>query len=365
MAVAIQGKGFFIWKIPSCESGNVSAIADRAQKAGLTHVLIKIADGTTSSNYDTARSLDLIPPVKAALKSLGIQVWGWHYVYGYDPLGEARKAIQRLQDLRLDGYVIDAEAQYKEPGKATAATKFMAEMRAAFPALPMALSSYRYPSYHPELPWTQFLEKCDYNMPQVYWEQAHNPVTQINRVIDEFKAKVPYRPVIPTGPTYKTGGWAPTVTDMTDFLKRVCALGLPAVNFFSWDECRRDLPVLWDTIQKFNWDLGGMDVPDRYIAALNSHDANQVINLYQPNAVQITAQRTVQGTDQIRSWYTTLINNLLPNATFTLTSSSGDGNSRHFTWQATSTKGSVTNGSDTLGLIQEKINYHYTYFTVT
>lgn len=365
MASTPKGKGFFIWKIPNSEGGKASAITTQAQNAGYTHILIKIADGTASSNYDTARATDLIPPVRNALKAVGIQVWGWHYVYGYDPLGEARKAIQRLQDLNLDGYVIDAEVQYKEPGKATAAAKFMTEMRAAFPSLPMALSSFRYPSYHPQLPWKQFLEKCDFNMPQVYWEQAHNPVTQLTRSVNEFKALSPFRPIIPTGPAYKTGGWAPTETDINDFLKTASSLGLSAANFFSWEECRRDLPAIWNTIARFNWATAGRDISERYIAALNSHDANQVVNLYQPSAVQITASRTIQGTDQIRNWYMSLINDLLPNASFVLTSMGGIGNSRNFTWQATSTKGTVTNGRDTLGLLQDKINYHYSYFTVT
>jgi len=368
MAVAVQGKGYFIWKIPSCESGKADAIATQAQTSGLTHVLIKIADGTRSSNYDTARGVDLIPPVALALKTAGIQVWGWHYVYGYDPLGEARKAIQRLQALGLDGYVIDAEAEYKQPGRDTAARKFMTEMRSAFPDLPITLASYRYPSYHPQLPWRAFLEKCDYNMPQVYWEQAHNPASQLNRVVREFQAMNPYRPIMPIGPTYKAGGWAPTEKDITEFLDTCRSLNLPAVSFFSWDECRRDLPKLWNLIRDYTF-LGStpttQDIAGKYIEALNSHDPAQVISLYQPNAVQITAARTIQGAESIRTWYTSLINQLLPNASFTLTGLSGSGNSRHFSWQATSSRGVVRNGNDTLGLIDGKINYHYTYFTVS
>lgn len=41
----LQGKGFFIWQIQSCEKGNPDAIAAAAQAAGLTWVAVKIADG--------------------------------------------------------------------------------------------------------------------------------------------------------------------------------------------------------------------------------------------------------------------------------------------------------------------------------
>ncbi len=370
MAMAVEGKGFFIWKIPSCESGKAEAISSLAQEAGLTHVLIKIADGVRFMNYDYARSLDLIPPVARALKAAGIQVWGWHYVYGSDPLGEARTAIDRMQraqrdGLPFDGYVIDAEVQYKELADRTnAATRYMNQLRSAYPNLPIALSSYRYPSYHPQLPWKAFLDKCDYNMPQVYWEQAHNPASQLSRVVREFKAMTPYRPIIPVGPAYKVSGWAPTENDLSEFFNAARSLNLPTVNFFSWDECRRDLPKIWNVIRDATFSPTDKIVSN-YIAALNSRDPAQVVSLYQPNAVQITSARTIQGAESIRNWYTTLINQQLPNPSFTLTALSGTGNSRHFSWQATSSKGKVTNGSDTFGLIEGKISYHYTYFTIS
>ncbi len=114
--MTLQGKGFYIWQIKRCEGGSAAAIANAAVQAGLSHVLIKIADGTNSYNIDSTSGADLVPAVKQALKARNIQVWGWHYVYGYDPTGEANIAIQRIQQLGLDGYAIDAEAQYKEPG---------------------------------------------------------------------------------------------------------------------------------------------------------------------------------------------------------------------------------------------------------
>ena len=46
----LLGKGMMIWIVSRCENGNPEAIAKTAQAAGLTHVLIKIANGTRSFN---------------------------------------------------------------------------------------------------------------------------------------------------------------------------------------------------------------------------------------------------------------------------------------------------------------------------
>lgn len=359
----LLGKGVFIWKIRDCERGIPQEVAAAARAARLTHVVIKIAEGIYPANIIENTRADLVPPVVEALRKQGIQVWGWHYVYGYDPLAEARIAIQRIQQLGVDGYVIDAESEYKQPDRPTAARRFMHELRSALPDMPFALSSYRFPKYHPQLPWREFLEHCDYNMPQIYWEKAHNPGAQVERCLREFLSTEPYRPVIPTGPGYKWDGWRPTDDDLKEFLDTAQRAKIPAVNLFSWDECRRDLPNLWELFAKYPYGEPvpepAKDVPEQYIDALNSHNAANVVQLYRTDAVQVTSARTIQGSAALRSWYEYFLTNQLPGATFSLTGKNGSGSSRHFNWRAVSPQGSVTSGSDTFGLIDQKISYHY------
>jgi hypothetical protein len=241
----LQGRGFFIWKISSCEGGDPEKIAATAKAAGLSWVAIKIADGINKSNYDTARALDLIPPVVTALRAAGIQVWGWQYVRGDLPAAEARAVIAPIRCLALDGFIVDAEAEYKLPGRDTSARTYMSAMRSAFPRLPMALCSYRFPSYHREFPWNAFLSSVDLNMPQVYWEQSHDPTAQLTRCVSEFKSQKYVVDVLPIGPTYKVNGWSPTIADLRGFEAAAVNLGLKGTGYFSWDECRRDLPALW------------------------------------------------------------------------------------------------------------------------
>lgn len=369
----LQGKGFYTWQIPNCEGGNPAAIVAAAKSARLTHLVIKVADGTTIYTGKWGDPHDTTTPVIQALKAAGIQVWGWHYVYGADPIGEANLAIKRVQQLQLDGYVIDAEKEYKESGKKTAASRFMAQLRGGLPTFPVALSSYRYPSLHPQLPWKEFLSKCTLNMPQVYWIQGTDPAKQLVRCYNESLGINPNVPVIPTGAAFTESNWTPSVTEIQQFMEKAKALNLSAVNFWVWDDARssRIPAAIWETISAYNYpgtpDNGqpAQDICQKLIAALNARDVNQVLALYTPTAAHVTAQRSIQGTEAIRAWYNNLFNQMLPNSTFVLSSFTGNGPTRHFTWAAASSKGQVLNGSDNLGLINDKIGYHFASFTIT
>lgn len=367
--MTLQGKGWFIWQISRCEGGSPDAIAQKAADAGLSHVLLKVAERTFSFGLDQS-GRDLVPPVVAALQGRGIQAWGWHYIYGDNPGGEASIAVKRCTQLGVDGYVLDAEAEYKLPGRAVAARSFMSALRAGLPDLPVALSSFRYPSLHPQLPWKAFLEKCDLAMPQVYWEQAHNPEQQLDRSAAEFAnaALVGFvRPFVPTGSAYGAGNWKASADELTRFLTKAVSLSLPAANLYNWDSaCSAGNGDMWDAVANFNWPgAKPQTMAARYIDALNSGDVEQVLSLYQPNAGHVTAASTILGTDDLRAWYTDLLQNQLPGAQFSLSAFSGAGNSWRVSWMAAGPSGTVSDGDDTLGLRDGLIQYHYTSFTLT
>ena len=364
--MTIEGKGYYLWKIKYCEGGDVEAIAERAVEAGFTHVLVKIANGTGSYNIDPKTGEDLVGPLAQALRERDIAVWGWHYVYGYDPIGEADKAIQRVTSHNLDGYAIDAEAEYKEAGRDRAAKQFMTRLRTGLPTLPLALSSYRFPSYHPQLPWNEFLAKCDIAMPQVYWEQSHNPSQQLTSCVNEYQSLPYVRPVVPTGSAYRRGSWAPTPEEMNEFMDTARELNLSGVNFWEWAHTRRYLLELWHTVKNYDWESDeDVDIGIQYIEALNSHDPDRMVEMYAENAVHVNARHTIQGLEGIREWYAELFTKLLPNGVYSLTNTLGTGKFRHITWIASSSAGNVDFGSDTISFSGGKISYHYTFFIVT
>lgn len=357
--MALAGKGMMIWQLPRCEDGSPEKIALAAKQAGLTHVIIKIANGMLAYNVDRNNNQDLLPPVIRALKAKGIDVWGWHYIYGHNVIGEARIAIQRVKQLRLDGYVIDAEIEYKQRGMDKKAEEFMKMIRPALSNIPIALSSYRYPKYHPELPWKQFLSYCDYNMPQVYWEQAHTAASQLERSYEQFKVVGPNRKFVPTGAFYKTNGWLPTPQDIQDFLRKSADLGLKAANFYTWDH-KKYLLDQWNTLAAYNWDARGLveTFGQRLIAMLNTNNPQFLSRFYQENAVHITAKQTIQGSSQITSHYKRVFDIERPGAKYDLIAEQKDGNAVTIQWRA-SFGGKEISGRDSFGLQGEKIAYQY------
>lgn len=360
-----------IWKIPNCEGGNASVIANVASAAGLSNVLIKIANDTRPYNVD-AYGKDLVAPVVDALRAKGLQVWGWHYVYGYDPLGEARIAISQTKRFALDGYVIDAEVEYKEAGRDAVARTFMTELRKGLPSTPVALSSFRWPTYHRTFPYTAFLEKCDYNMPQVYWMQAHDADYDLRRSVSEFKAISPYRPIIPTGPAFGQSGWAPSASEVKTFMDTAKTLGLKGVNFYSWDYSRTKLLPVWNEIAKYNWPPEDPAQPPQFdpvtqiFDCLNSRQFGSLQELYAAGAVLVTPRQTVKGYDNVRSFFEQVLSKELQEGDFRITSKRMNENTIHYTWTCTSKTGNVIDGKDTLGLKgNNKIIYHYCYYTIT
>lgn len=375
--MTLKGKGYFIWQVWNCEQGDASAIAEKAQQAGLSHVLVKIADGSIGYNYDRKTKVDLVPPVVEACHDAGIEVWGWHYVRGDNPIGEARIAVQRCRELGVDGYVLDAEGEYQTSKKRSAAARFMRELRFGLPDIPVALSTYRYPRRHRQLPYAEFLAGCDYAMPQVYYEQAHNPEVQLEVCVEQYMALDPARPVIPTAPTYKRGDWRPTGEEVTRFFQRAKDLGLTGVNAWSWDIASRSAySDLWAAVAEFEWPFKDpeppeppgpepiADMPERLIGRLNEGEPSLVAGLYAENAAHVTGARTVFSRPAIAEWYRKLLKETLAGAKFEVTGKVGTGSTRHYTWTARSPRGQVLDGNDTLGLYEDRIQFHFSYFNI-
>ena len=241
----LTGKGYFMWKAINCKAGRPEEIAAEAFAADLGHVLIKIADGVFRYNVD----VDL-PAIVAALQAAGVTVWGWQYIYGGNPAGEAAIAIRQIQATGVTGFVVNAEREFKQPGMGTRARTYMQALRASVGDMPIALSTYRFPSLHPQFPFTAFLDFCDVAMPQVYWLYSHDPVQQLARTLAEYY-QLTTLPVIPTGAAWKQNSWQSTAADCTAFLQAAEIAGCQAANFWSWDASQH-LPT-WQAIATYDW----------------------------------------------------------------------------------------------------------------
>lgn len=367
MSTILEGKGYYLWKIDRVEGGSPYKIAEEAHRAGLSHVLIKVADGRGDYNVDSDSKRDLVPPLIEALRARGIQPWGWHYIYGKYPQTEAKKAIERINQLDLDGYIVNAEKEFKFTGMDVPARTYMQELRKKITNIPIGLSTYRYPSYHRPFPFETFLDYSDINMPQVYWVQANNPGAQLLKSMREYQNLRVWRTYFPTGAAYGEHGWRATPEQVSAFLKAVRDYNLPGANFWEWYYSKQNDGRLWEPVQNFPWPGSGSSQPDvslRYVDALNEGDPDKVAALYKQNGVHVTAKRTLQSPTEISNWYSELLTEQLPNARFQITGNSEKDNMRTLTWTAQADTGRVLDGKDSIGVKDEQIAYHYSYFTV-
>lgn len=360
--MSLTGKGFIIWKVQNCEYGNVQAIIHKAQSAGLTHVLIKVADGPQPYNAS------YLPGLVAGLKSAGIAVWGWQYVYGEKPLDEAAVALNVAGPLHLDGYVVNAEREYE--GKFGQAGAYMERLAAGLKGVPLALTSFRAPEYHPTFPWTEFLSHCQVNMPQVFWTGGQDPARLLQQTIEQFKHIYPVVPLVPTGPTYEAGSWRPTVAQIHGFLAAARQMALDGVNFWNWDYAGGPHGGdLWQAIAGFDWsgqDGVTSDPVSRLFDALNRSDVEAIVRLYEPEGVLVTKQHTLKGTHALRDYYTNFLR-AFPQGRFEVEKRESANNVEHVTWRglAAAQSHTIRDGQDTIGVRDGRIQYHTSLYQVS
>ena len=234
----IEGNTIYHWKVREIASGDPVAIAARARELKLRHVIVKAAEGSFRYNLRPPLWLDnVLGPYIEAMNAVGVQVWGFQYIYGIAPESEADMALEQMRKYNFAGWIVDAEGEIK--GKPGAVVKYFDRLRKGFPSAEIGGTTYRWPTVHPEFPWAEFISRIDFHMPQVYWQNSHNPVWQLDRCLKEYRElearlRLPAKPIIPIGAAYHENGWQPTTDEITAFYNAVRARNLPGVSWWEW-----------------------------------------------------------------------------------------------------------------------------------
>ena len=238
-----MGKGIFIWKGSNVLKGDLQATIQACLRMGLSWVALKIGDDTDAQ---WASYPGKMAGVVRMFQAAGLKVWGWHYIYGGVyvsksdqfyvegplPADEADFARQQVQALNLDGYIIDAEKEWKGMNQKLRAKTFMDRLRGI--GVPVALCSYRFPSLHPQFPWAEFLAGCDLHMPQVYWGPGR-AVSDLEKSLFEL-LQLRSLPIVPVGRAYIGDGHAdPKPEELTALMKRAFDRGMPGFSFWALD----------------------------------------------------------------------------------------------------------------------------------
>jgi hypothetical protein len=233
-------------------------VVERLKWAGMTHIIPKIADGI---HEDVNGNSSYLPSLVREAHKAGIKVLPYQYIYGWRPADEAKRAVDELRKLPFDGFVINAEHQYRDlENSAWAARTYCDAIRDAYPDLTLALSSYRFPSYHRGFPFHVFLSYCDVNMPQVYWMKANGTVPrQLEQTIEEYKAFTA-RQIIPSGAAFKEHGWIANADDQKIFIREVQKHGLKGCNWWEYYHTFHGLPHLGEAIAETTF--AGVTLPN-------------------------------------------------------------------------------------------------------
>jgi len=306
--------------IPNCFAGDVRAEPGNNRIVPSRQIIINISG-------------DHLQMAVRDLRNAGFQIWGWQYIRGDNPIEEARFAVTRINEFSLDGIVIRTQEEFKRPGKYLAAREFIENLRLGLPNTPLALSSYKFPSYHPHMPWEEFLTICDYNMPQFCSHGEVDLEGQISRCQREFQEIRPYRPVIPICPVSRASTKVEEVLSIFRNLEMIeSKLGVSEDGITGQNE------RFWGIIQNRTRQIltSESDIVHRFIEALNTNDVNQVIALYAPQSALVTSARIISGKGHIAAWYHALFTQVLPDVNFILANHSGAGNSRTIHWIARS-----------------------------
>jgi peptidoglycan hydrolase-like protein with peptidoglycan-binding domain len=216
------GKGMWVWQLARSDRGNVDALAARAQRAGVTTIIVKAGNATT-------RWPQFSPSLVSALRARGLRVCAYHFLYGKRPVAEAALSA-RIVASGAECLVVDVEGQYA--GRYSAAQTYLARFRAAVgPDYPLGFTSLPYVSWHARIPYSVFLgpNGAQVNLPQVYWKAIGAPVDRVfARTIAENT--IYGRPLAPIGQLYNR----PAPAAIARFRALAAAIGATGVSFWSW-----------------------------------------------------------------------------------------------------------------------------------
>ncbi len=196
----LLGKGMWIWKVWTADSGNLPAVIDKLKSIGVQWAVIKLADSDSYYNrngqslYAWASAYGGFQGVVNIFHANGIKILGYQYVCGLPRWGvgptEYDVANVILGVAGIDGLVVDAETEFDTLStRAMTAHTYMDSIRAQHPNSYVALTSWARVGGHTTFPWVQFLTRVNANVPQTYWAARPTSVSnELNLMSSDFTA---------------------------------------------------------------------------------------------------------------------------------------------------------------------------------
>jgi Secretion system C-terminal sorting domain len=201
-SLPIGAKGMYLWQLWNSDGGgkNLNTIISKLKSAGVTWLVIKMADGDSYYNspnhslYNWATSnYKSMDSVVAIFHANQIKLLAFQYVYGLphhwsNAVSETDVANSILAIKGIDGLLIDAEIEYDTlKTRVTAAKSYCDNIHLYHHDAFIALTAWARINGHNTFPWTTFLDRVDVNMPQTYWAARPTSVqNEFNLMSNQF-----------------------------------------------------------------------------------------------------------------------------------------------------------------------------------
>jgi hypothetical protein len=256
------GRCMYVWKLgPALTAeGGVTRFIDKARRARLSSVWVKVADGSSPYSNVTGSMAQTMTELVARAHARDIGVWGWqvrHCATTQAAQTEARLLGKLAKDFQLDGMIMDAEggSDYFYGGIREARAYALA-MRQVADKLkkPLGVSSNDIPqNISGWLPkFNEIAVRADFNFPQTYYGSSPSVASRVDRSV---KANVHLTiPFVPVGAGYVgigDGGCASAQAcgeRATVFIKLCKDRAYQGYSFWHWAGAPMNLwEVLMDT----------------------------------------------------------------------------------------------------------------------
>lgn len=199
-------RSMYIWKLKPIinAEGTVARVVDKAHRAQLSALWVKIAEGTSAYQNVTGPMAVPFQNLVTRCQAVGIEVWGWHVPHCATVQAanaEAANAGAIGAQFGIDGLIMDAEAGsaffHGDVAEADAYGRAM-HIAATQLAKPLAISSHDIPQGQAGwLPkFNRIAAHADLNYPQVYYGGSPSVMNRLDRAENSnAHLTIPFCPV--------------------------------------------------------------------------------------------------------------------------------------------------------------------------
>lgn len=164
--------GTFIYQVPAtiADYGSAELVIEAMRRAGITHAWVRI-HGVKA--YSATQKRTIAAFIKA-LTDAGIDVAGWGWCQGEDPVADARLALRELGSFGLSAYIADIEQGVSEANwTASEIVRFCDSVRQIFNGS-FGITTFPLIDWHEPQLMKAALPYVDMFNPQVYWHDFPN-----------------------------------------------------------------------------------------------------------------------------------------------------------------------------------------------